>query len=121
MRILLETHVPAAVARRLQQDGIDAVTLQAWRGGEFRTATDEAILAIAFSEQRVLVSFDFGTIPTLLELLAMRGRSHAGVVLIHEKTIRPDDIGTLIRALRKLITDRGEEDWSNQLPYLERP
>src|SRR5438874_13742137 len=111
MRILLETHVPAAVSRRLQQDGVDAVTLQAWRGGEFRTAPDDVILAVAFAEQRVLVSFDIGTIPQLLERLAMRGQSYAGVVLIHEKTIRPDDIGTLIRALRKLIEDRDNEDW----------
>ncbi len=47
MRLLIETHVAGALVRGLQQHGIDAVALQDWHGGAFRTATDEEILAAA--------------------------------------------------------------------------
>ena len=42
------------------------------------------------------------------------------MVLISEKTIRQDDVGTLIRALERLAKRYDEVDLTNQILFLSR-
>jgi len=42
------------------------------------------------------------------------------VVLVDERTIRPDDAGGPVRALLGLVKDRGDRDWRDQVVYLSR-
>src|SRR5688572_9257412 len=65
MRLILDIHVPAAVARGLEAGGIDVVHAAIWQGGAIRTAPDADILTLAATEGRVLVSYDTKTLRPL--------------------------------------------------------
>ena len=118
MRLLLDAHVAASVARRLQQDGIDAVSVRDWLDGNYRSAPDDQLLAAAASHWRVLITYDCRSIPPLLKEWAETGRHHAGVVLVDEKTLRPNDIGGLLRALRALVSHSAAENWQDRVVFL---
>ena len=118
MRLLLDAHLSPAIARSLQQDGIDAVSLSDWLGGDYRSAPDDLIFATAFRHERVLVTFDCRTIPPLLKEWAETGRHHGGVILIDEKTLRPSDIGRLRRASHALVAQRGGDEWRDRVVFL---
>ncbi|HEY3111413.1 MAG TPA: hypothetical protein VGL23_21835 [Chloroflexota bacterium] len=90
-----------------------------WRGGELRTADDEAILREAAAD-RILVTDDLQTIPERLRRWANEGRRHAGLILVDDRTIRSDDVGGLVRALVALVAARGDEDWRDRVVYLRR-
>ena len=89
-------------------------------GGRHLEAPDETILAEAVHDGRVLVTYDQRTIPPLLKLWAETGRSHAGVVFVDQLSIRPDDIGGLVRALAELEQRQGAMDWSGRVVFLQR-
>ncbi len=120
MRLILDIHVPAAIARSLQADGIDVVIAATWNSGLIRTAEDEVILAAAAEEDRVLVSYDTKTLPPLAKVRAERGLHHAGMILIDDHTFRQNDIGGIVRALRRLVAERGHEDWQDCVEFLRR-
>jgi predicted nuclease of predicted toxin-antitoxin system len=119
MRLLLDAHLSPAIAQRLNAEGTDIVTLRDWRGSNYLDAPDDQILVAALAEERVLVTFDSRTIQPLVNEWAQTGRHHAGVVLINRKTIRQDDIGGLIRALRMLVANTGEQDWRDRVVFLQ--
>jgi hypothetical protein len=52
MRLLIETHLPVALARQLKLREIDTLTLQKWQGGLHRKELDTALLAAANAERR---------------------------------------------------------------------
>jgi predicted nuclease of predicted toxin-antitoxin system len=118
MRLLLDAHVSPAVARRLAAAGIDAVAVRDWQGGNYRHAADDQLLLAAATEGRVLVTFDARSIQPLAREWAEIGRHHAGVIVVSGKTIRQDDVGGLIRALRALATAAGEQGWQDRLVFL---
>lgn len=72
-------------------------------------------------EGRVFVSYDRQTIEPLLKRWADEGRHHGGVILVDEHTIAPYDVGNLLRALRSLLGESGEDDWRDRVIYLPRP
>jgi predicted nuclease of predicted toxin-antitoxin system len=118
MRLLLDAHLSPAIARQLQREGVDAVALRDWLGGSHRQALDDQILAVAASDQRVLVTYDRRTIPPLLKEWAETSQQHAGVVLVDEQTLQPADIGGLLRALRALVAEHGDDDWQDRVIFL---
>lgn len=120
IRLLLDAHIPLAVAWRLREDGIDVVALRDWLEGSYRQASDEEILVAASSEERVLVTYDCHTIPPLLAHWAEAGQHHRGVVLADEKTVLPKDIGGLVRALRALVREQGGLLWEDRVVFLQR-
>lgn len=105
---------------QLRRAGIEAESLAQWRGGAHRLAVDPRILSLARTELRVFVTFDLQTVPDLLKALAVEGEAHAGVILVDDATIRQDDVGGLVRALRKIIDQQGTEDWADRVIYLAR-
>jgi hypothetical protein len=112
--------VPAAIARGLQIEGIDVVVAATWNDGAIRTAADSTILTVATEENRVLVSYDTKTLPPLAKDWWERGLRHAGIILIDSRTFRQNDIGGIARSLRKLVEDRGDEDWRDRMEFLNR-
>lgn len=120
IRLLLDAHIPVAVARRLREDRIDVVALRDWLEGNFRHASDEQVLAAASTEERVLVTYDCHTIPSLLKDWAQMDRHHRGVVLVDEKTLMPNDVGGLARALRALVREQGAQPWEDRAVFLQR-
>jgi predicted nuclease of predicted toxin-antitoxin system len=117
VRLLLDEHLPTALARALRAAGHDAVTLAEWRNGEYLSTADESVLAAAYEEQRVLVSGDVHTIPGLLEALAANGRHHAGVILTSSRSIRTDDVRVLYNSLLELLESDPDRDWQDHLSY----
>ena len=121
MRLLFDAHMSQVLATRLRVHDVDVEVLASWRGGEFLRGTDEDILSASVQEGRVLVTYDCHTVVPLLVKWAEDGRDHSGVILVDDRTIRPDDIGGLLRALVKLHEDTAELDWRNRAVFLERP
>lgn len=118
MRLLLDAHISPALAHGLLLDGVDTVSMRDWLGGNYRAATDEQILTAAAADERVLVTYDLRTIPTLLREWGASGRPHAGVVLVDDKTLASSNVGGLRSALRALVTELGNEVWSNRVVFL---
>lgn len=123
MKLLLDSHIPGAVpsALRRRQPGLDVPHLAKWRGGEFLEATDADILAACAEEGRVWVTYDLATVPGLLARWAEEERDHAGVFLVDEATIPPENIGALAAALAELVDEIGETDAGNLVRFLHRP
>jgi len=118
MRLVLDEHLPLAVALALRRRGADVVALRDWQDGVYLGAADDRLLEAAFTDGRVLVTFDCSTIPPLLKQWAEIGRDHAGVVLVDEITLRPSDVGGLVRSLAGLLDERGPENWQDRVAYL---
>jgi predicted nuclease of predicted toxin-antitoxin system len=118
MRLLLDAHIPTAVSRSLQSTGIDAVTVSGWQNGQWRSASDELILEAARADERALVTYDCRTIPLLLKAWAEEGRSHAGIVFVDSRTIRPNDVGQLVRALQNLAANE-TSSWKDRVCFLQ--
>lgn len=119
MRLLLDEHISPAVAGQLRARGVDALPIRDWRGGGYRGASDEHLLTAAVQDERVLVTFDLRTIPTLLKEWAETDRHHAGVVLVDQRTVRPPDVGGLVRALATLATTQAVAEWADVVVFLE--
>ncbi|MDI3298729.1 MAG: DUF5615 family PIN-like protein [Bacillota bacterium] len=120
MRLLLDEHIGPAVAKALARAGVDAVALREWRSGRFLEAPDEEILSEAAEEARVLVTFDQRTVPPLLKAWAEAGRSHGGVIFVDYRTLPPNDVGGMARALLRLNERLGEAEWRDRVVYLAR-
>ena len=88
--------------------------------GGYNSASDETLLTAAFQHRRVLVTYDCRTIPVLLKEWGEAGQHYAGVILVDERTLRPNDIGGLLRALCELASQRGQDDWLDRVIYLRR-
>ncbi len=119
IRLLLDAHISPAVARGLQAEGIDAIALRDWQEGDYRSAPDERVLADAAADGRVLVSDDCRTLPPLLKQWAETAQHHRGVILVDERTISPRAVGALIRALRALLAEHGDESWDDRVIFLQ--
>jgi len=118
IRLLLDAHISPSIAKQLQGEGIDTVALRDWQYGHYLSASDEQILIEATVDKRVLVTYDLRTIPPLLKEWAETGQQHSGVILIDEKTLLPNDVGGLLRAIRILVRDHGDDEWQDQVVFL---
>ena len=78
------------------------------------------MLAETAAQGLALVTYDLRTIPSILKLWAEEERSHAGVVLVDEKTISTDNIGQLVLALFELAKHTQSWDWRNRMYFLQR-
>lgn len=77
------------------------------------------VLAGAFAEKWTLVTYDRRTIPAVLGEMGASGSSHAGMIFIGERTIAPNDVGGLIRALGLHWDRHHHEDWTDRIDYLQ--
>lgn len=118
MRLLLDAHLPTALAVQLRQRGHDAAIVAEWQDGRWRTAPDQALLAAAHADRRLLVTFDAATIPPLLKLWAETSQHHAGVILVSSRSFAPNDIGGLLRAILRVTEQMGDLDWEDRVIFL---
>ena len=120
MKLLLDVHVPAAVAKALarRQPDLDVAHLRDWCGGAFLRAEDQAILLAARAEARTLFTYDLKTIPGLLRTFAEATEDHAGVIFADDRSIPSDDVGAIVAALAALQRTHGGESWTNQAHFL---
>ena len=120
LKLLLDEHISPNVARGLRQHSPDVEVryMSEWEQGGFLGQPDALCLQAAARQSLTLVTYDCRTIPSLLKAWAEAGRSHAGVILVDEKTIAPGDIGSLVRALTELFRPAGDWDWKNRVRFL---
>jgi predicted nuclease of predicted toxin-antitoxin system len=103
----LDEHVPRAIADGLRRRGIDAsTTVEAG----LRSATDEAHLAYARAQGRVMVTCDRDFL-----VLASWGQSHAGIVYYSSGRY---PVGEIIRRLVRLWKQHSAEDMLNRVEFL---
>jgi len=123
MRLLLDGHIPRAVGDALckRYPGLDAQHLAKWRGGDLLASEDADVLLACAEEDRVWVTYDLATVPDLLRRFAEEERDHAGVFLVDDATIPPENIGALATALASLIEEIGEEGTRNIVRFVRRP
>lgn len=119
MKLMLDSHVPPAVARGLRaQIAIEVVALRDWQGGDYLDVEDSQILLAAQRAGWTFVTYDQKTIAPLTKEWAEADVPHGGIIFVDNRTIAPRNLGGLIRALIRLIKDLGDVDWENRIAYL---
>lgn len=83
-RLLLDEMLSQKIAERLRAEGVDAEAVVERR--ELAGTSDEAILELASSEARVLVTKNLVDFVPLAQQWAVIGRTHGGLVLVSTKT-----------------------------------
>lgn len=109
----------AVIVRRSRPE-IPVFALLDWQDGIWIGESDEEILRAAGAEALTLVTYDQRTFPRLLQRWARLKKAHAGVVFVDERTIAPNDLPELARALIMLWDEHRDLDWLNRLAFLRR-
>ncbi len=119
MRILLDAHVSGrAVGRVLEDDGHDVRAVDS--EVELEGASDDELLELAASENRVLITFNVGDFRRIADRWHEEDRPHSGLVLV-SKSIRHEHFGVVIRGMRVLFERiPNQADWSNHSEWLPR-
>jgi hypothetical protein len=122
LRFLLDEHLSPRIASQFREKCPKAQmeSVLVWEGGRLRGLADEALLTEARERGLTLVTYDRATITPLLKAFAEQGVEHAGVVLVDDRTIPPNDIGGLIRALIRLWEAEKQTNWTDLVIYLTR-
>jgi hypothetical protein len=76
---------------------------------------DEEQLAYASSQQRVIVTSNAAHFARLHQEYLAAGRTHAGIVVIHQQRY---SVGEVIRRLLRLVGTRTPDEMRNRLDYL---
>lgn len=121
MRLLLDEHVPPAVADRLGAKGHDVVAVA--RRSDLRGASDLVVLAAATSEDRILVTADIGDFMRLAGRLALSGEHQPGIVLVSTRSFPTSSrgIGRLVSAIDALGREAGYEGLRDRVTWLAVP
>ena len=118
--VLLDAHLATGIVVGLRRLGIDAVSLAEWRGGAYRTGSDDDNLRAAHEERRALVTFDVRSIPPLVRALAEQRSDHSGVILISRKTFAQNDVRQIVQSLARMLNERPGDAFANQVLFLAR-
>jgi predicted nuclease of predicted toxin-antitoxin system len=102
--VLLDADVPPALAEALRGHGHDVVAASG--NPALEALSDAGLLAEALRQERVLVTFNVVDFVAITHDLAHTNRSHAGVILIHARTLRRSDIKGLARSLNAVLRSR---------------
>jgi len=117
LRVLLDAHLPAALAELLRARGYDVVAAQAIPA--LRSLDDRNLLAEAAKQRRALVTYNIRHFAPLAREWAQTGREHWGIVLIHPHTMLQRDLGAQLLALEKLLASTPEDGLRNLAVFLE--
>lgn len=105
LRLLLDEHISSKVAHGLKRQLplADVECILTWQGGAHLGSPDDVILNNALRDWRVVVTYDLATMPSAIQSMASDHGQHPGVLFVDTKTIRPNDIGGLVRALQSFV------------------
>jgi hypothetical protein len=80
---------------------------------------DEALLALASDEERVLVTFDVKDFPGIARRWAEAARPHAGCAIV--VGIDHGEFGTILRVLGSLFEEHSDQDaWRERTYFVSR-
>ena len=115
MRLLLDAHVSGPnVGRRLEQAGHDVRALDQERALE--GLDDDEVLALATSEQRILVTHNVADFPRILRDWAAAQRAHAGIVLVYG--IDHSEFALIARGIERWLQLRPDQENWNEFPAI---
>jgi hypothetical protein len=117
LRLLLNAHLPVALAASLKSRGYDVIAAQGIP--DLRHLDDEDLLIEAAKQRRALVTYNIRHFAPLARGWAQGGREHWGIILVHPRTIPQEDLGGQIQALERLLASTSEEGLKNQTIFLE--
>ena len=122
LEFLLDEHISPAVAREVarKSSGTKVVALRHWQAGQFLGTPDSVILSAAAKAGLTLATYDQKTIRPLLKEWVESGSDHGGVVFVDDKTIPPQDLGGLVKALCVLWKEERDAVWTNRVVFLKR-
>ena len=119
VRLFLDAHLSSrAIAGPLRAQGHDVrcVDEEAALDG----LDDEPLLALATTEDRVLVTANVKDFVPILADWAGTQRAHAGCILI-PRSVRQDQFGAIIEGLRRMLAEMPEQSaWHNLARWLQR-
>ena len=81
--------------------------------------TDEDVLALAISEDRVLITANVADFLPLLTTLIESGRSHPGCILL-PNSFRNEDFGPLISAINRELQEVPPDEWTDRVSCTRR-
>lgn len=118
MRLLLDAHVSGRnVGRRLAQNGHDVRALD--QEPALEGLDDDHVLALAATEQRILVTHNVADFPRILREWAAAQRAHAGVILVYG--IDHSEFGPIAHGIERWLQLRpAEADWRDFPAILDR-
>ena len=118
MRLLLDAHVSGPnVGRRLEQQSHDVRALD--QEPALEGLDDDEVLALATSEQRILVTHNVADFPRILREWAAAQRAHAGVILVYG--IDHSEFALIARGIERWLQLRpAEADWTDFPAILDR-
>jgi nucleoside-diphosphate-sugar epimerase len=97
VRLLLDAHISGRrVATKLRARGHDVYAADEQR--ELDGASDEGVLALAASQQRIMVTFDIADFPRIVREWDSENRHHAGVI-VFAGDIDHSHVGSILRLL----------------------
>ncbi len=113
VRFLADADLNKAIVNGVlrREPAIDFLT--AYAAG-LRRMNDPEVLALAASQQRVLVSHDVGTMPAHFREFTKGGKRSAGLFLVPQSL----DVGTAIENLLLIWVVSDAADWENYLAWL---
>ena len=115
MRLLLDAHVSGPnVGRRLEQAGHDVRALDQERALE--GLDDDEVLALATSEQRILVTHNVADFPRILRDWAAAQRAHAGIILVYG--IDHSEFALIARGIERWLQLRPDQENWNEFPAI---
>jgi len=117
MRLLLDAHFDPAVARALRERGYD-VAAAVDLGPEVYQASDAELLGFAAGEGRALVTRNVRDFVLVHAEWLAQERSHAGIILLHARTIPQGERGAEIRALEGLLREPPSADLTDSVIWL---
>jgi hypothetical protein len=111
VRFLLDAHLSRRfVAEPVRRDGHDVRSLQEERALD--GLGDEDVLALAASEERILVTRNSRDFAPLTRKWIESGREHSGCVLIW--LFQHDEYASIVGGIERLVaTTRRPRDWKN--------
>ncbi len=104
----------------LRGRGIEVLSMQEWRSGDFIESSDEEILRATGADERVLVTQDVKTIPRKLNEFAALGIEHAGVIFVSSKTFGPGALTPVAVSIEALLAEMADTDWRNCVRFLPK-
>jgi predicted nuclease of predicted toxin-antitoxin system len=118
VRLLLDAHVSGPnVGRRLAEKGHDVRALDQELALE--GLDDDQVLALAATEQRILVTHNVADFPGILREWAATQRAHAGVILVYG--IDHSEFALIARGIERWLQLRPDHaDWTDFPAILDR-
>jgi predicted nuclease of predicted toxin-antitoxin system len=118
MRLLLDAHISGPrIAAALREGGHEVRAADEER--ELDGWPDEALLALASEEERILITFDVKDFPDIARRWAEAERPHAGLAIV--VGIDHGEFGVVLDALGQMLEQRSDpDDWRECTYFVAR-